>query len=113
MTKREETSTAPRILEIVREIDAPAEAVWRALSDAEELRRWFPLDARVEPRPQGSIWPSWGPGCETEAPLHAWEPGRRLGGAGVPSFSTERSESRTRGSSWSAGRDTSRPSCPP
>jgi uncharacterized protein YndB with AHSA1/START domain len=59
-------------------IDAPADEVWRALSEADGLTRWFPVDARVNPGPGGSIWLSWGAGAEGEAPITAWEPGRRL-----------------------------------
>jgi uncharacterized protein YndB with AHSA1/START domain len=66
---------------IVKEvtIDAPADAVWKAITDAEELTRWFPVDARVRPGPGGSIWLSWGGGTEGEAPITAWEPNRRFG----------------------------------
>jgi uncharacterized protein YndB with AHSA1/START domain len=60
-------------------IDAPAEAVWRAITDADELVRWFAVEARVEPGPKGSIWISWGPGAEGGAPVSAWEPHRRFG----------------------------------
>jgi uncharacterized protein YndB with AHSA1/START domain len=59
-------------------IEAPADVIWRALTDAEQLRRWFPVDARVTPGPGGSIWLSWGGGTEGEAPITAWEPERRL-----------------------------------
>ncbi len=60
------------------EIAAPVETVWKALTDPEELTRWFPLEARVTPGPGGSVWLSWGPGCEGEAPIDVWEPNRRL-----------------------------------
>lgn len=59
-------------------IRAPIDAVWRALSDAEELRRWFPADARVEPGVGGKVWVSWGPGMEWEQAIDIWEPGRHL-----------------------------------
>ena len=55
----------------------PAE-VWQALTDARELTRWFPVEARVEPGLGGSIWLSWGEGAGGEAPITAWEPGRRF-----------------------------------
>jgi uncharacterized protein YndB with AHSA1/START domain len=60
------------------EIEAPVETVWKALSEAEELRRWFPLNARVEPGKGGSIWLSWGPGVEGEAPIEVWDENRHL-----------------------------------
>ena len=66
-------------LEVEVEVDAPPDVVWRALTDAEELRRWFPLDARVTPGEGGRVWISWGPGMEGEAPIHAWDPPRRFG----------------------------------
>lgn len=66
--------------EVVKEavIAATPDEVWRALTDARELTRWFPVEARVEPGLGGSIWLSWGEGAGGEAPITAWEPGRRL-----------------------------------
>jgi uncharacterized protein YndB with AHSA1/START domain len=60
------------------EIVASPAAVWKALTDAEELARWFPLSARVTPGPDGSIFLSWGPGCKGEARIAAWEPQKLL-----------------------------------
>lgn len=65
------------------ELNAPVEEVWKALTDPEQLKRWFPLEARVTP-PQGtggkdgSSFLSWGPGCEGEAKIVAWEPNKRF-----------------------------------
>lgn len=69
---------ATRTIEKQMEIAAPVEAVWKALTDAEELTRWFPLKARVKPGAGGSVFLSWGPECEGEAPIDVWEPNRRL-----------------------------------
>lgn len=65
---------------IVKEVfvQAPPDVVWRALTDAEELKRWFPVDARVQPGKGGSIWISFGGGVEGTAPITAWEPNRRF-----------------------------------
>jgi len=65
---------------IVKEvfIQAPPDVVWRALTDAEELKRWFPVDARVQPGKGGSIWISFGGGVEGTAPITEWEPNRRF-----------------------------------
>ena len=41
-------------------IDAPLEAVWKAITDAEELTRWFVEEASVEPGVGGTIASSWG-----------------------------------------------------
>jgi uncharacterized protein YndB with AHSA1/START domain len=74
------TDPKTRSLEFERDIeDASPEDVWEALATSEGLRRWFPLDARVTPGPSGTVWLSWGPGCEGEAPIHVWEPGARFG----------------------------------
>ena len=80
MTDIEASSTdQTRALVLEQEIAAPPEAVWQALTTADGLRRWFPLDARVEPGEGGSVWLSWGPGCEGEAPIHIWNPPGRFG----------------------------------
>jgi len=68
----------PRKLEFVLEIDAPPEEVWKALTEADQITRWFCPDARVEPGEGGSIWISWGPGMEAASPIRIWEPGRHL-----------------------------------
>lgn len=60
------------------EIDAPAERVWRALTEARELERWFPLEARVEPGPDGRIWMGWGHGLGGWSSIEAWDPPRHL-----------------------------------
>jgi len=67
-----------RSVELEIPLDVPASVVWRALTDAEELRRWFPADARVEPGEGGSIWYSWGPGMEGTSRIQIWEPDARL-----------------------------------
>lgn len=61
------------------EIAAPPADVWRALTEAEELTRWFAVAAEVEPG-EGGCWKvSW-----DESPVAAmgrfkvWQPGERL-----------------------------------
>ena len=44
-----------RTIELSTEIEAPPEAVFRALVDAEELVRWFPSRAESDPRPGGAF----------------------------------------------------------
>ncbi len=84
-----------RVLQEV-EIDAPIEQVWEAVSTAEGLKRWYPLDARVDAGPDGKMvggkmMASFGPGMEGTATILAWEPNRRYriyeggpGGAPAP-----------------------------
>jgi uncharacterized protein YndB with AHSA1/START domain len=67
-----------RVIEKEIEIAAPVEAVWKALTQSEELKRWFPLDAQVTPGEGGKITLSWGPGYEGIAPIEVWEENHRL-----------------------------------
>ena len=60
-------------------IRADVATVWRALTDAEEITRWFAPDARVTPGTGGKIWLSWGAGAgEGESTIEIWDPGKRL-----------------------------------
>jgi uncharacterized protein YndB with AHSA1/START domain len=59
-------------------IDASAERVWRALTDARELERWFPLDARVEPGEGGTIFMSWRNEFAADMRILVWDPPRHL-----------------------------------
>lgn len=72
--KKSETRVAPGEIEI----DAPVERVWRALTEARELERWFPLEAEVEPGPEGRIWMSWGNELGAWSPVEVWEAPRHL-----------------------------------
>jgi len=67
-----------RRVEIAVEIDAPLEAVWKALTESEELTRWFPFEARVTPGAGGSVWMSWGEPWIGEAKIDLWQPNRHL-----------------------------------
>lgn len=74
----DEPETTSRAVEMEISVDASPEAVWRALTDAGELVKWFPLEARVDPGVDGTIRLSWGEGVEGEARIDGWEPGRLL-----------------------------------
>ena len=67
-----------RSIEDEIEIDAAPEVVWRALTDAVELERWFPLEARVEPGIGGSIYMSWLNEYAGSSEILVWEPNRHL-----------------------------------
>jgi uncharacterized protein YndB with AHSA1/START domain len=60
------------------DIDASPEEVWAALTQAEELVRWFPTDAKVTPGKGGTMLWSWGHGEDWVTRIDAWEPGRLL-----------------------------------
>ncbi len=72
------TAGATRSVEATIEIAAPVDAVWKALTDAEELIRWFPLAARVEPGVGGSIWLGWGDLATWDSRIEVWEPNQHL-----------------------------------
>jgi uncharacterized protein YndB with AHSA1/START domain len=67
-----------RSVEAEVRIDVPVERVWEALTDAGELVRWFPLEARVKPGVGGEYWMSWKNEFEGASRILAWEPPRRL-----------------------------------
>lgn len=72
------SAAAKRAVEKVMEINAPIEAVWKALTEADELTRWFPLNAKATPGVGGKIFMSWGAPIEGESEILIWEPNRRL-----------------------------------
>lgn len=76
--KGREDSSKTRTVEAEIEIAAPAEAVWKALTDADELTRWFPLTAEVTPGEGGRLWLGWGDLAEWEHRIEIWEPGVHL-----------------------------------
>ena len=67
-----------RSLEVTLDIAASPEHVWKALTDAEELTRWFPLESDVQPGQGGKITLGWGPDLHGECPIRAWEPNKHL-----------------------------------
>jgi uncharacterized protein YndB with AHSA1/START domain len=75
---REKEAPASRTAEGKIEIEASPERVWRALTEAAELERWFPLEARVEPGEGGSIWMSWKNEYAGASKILAWDPPRLL-----------------------------------
>lgn len=72
------TPEAAREISIERAVAATPEEVWGMLTTSEGLKRWFALDAKVEPGLGGSVWLSWGPGAEGEAPIDRWEPNKHF-----------------------------------
>jgi uncharacterized protein YndB with AHSA1/START domain len=67
-----------RRFETFLDIAAPAEAVWRAISEAGELMRWLPTQAVVEAGPGGRYELSWDGAWTWKGTITHWEPGRRL-----------------------------------
>jgi uncharacterized protein YndB with AHSA1/START domain len=59
-------------------IAAPPDEVWRAITEAAELTRWFPVTAGVEPGAGGTITYGWPPDFEGSCAIVAWDPPRHL-----------------------------------
>jgi len=59
-------------------IDAPIEAVWKAISEGEELTRWFVDRATVTPGVGGTISIAWGDAEMSSGTIEAWEPNKKL-----------------------------------
>lgn len=74
----EERAAVGRSVEQEVRIEASPERVWRALTEARELERWFPLEASVEPGEGGEIRLSWGLEYDGTSRILAWEPPWRL-----------------------------------
>jgi uncharacterized protein YndB with AHSA1/START domain len=75
----ENTVTEPaRAFRTSLDLDASPDEVWAALTQAEELVRWFSTDAKVTPGKGGTMLWSWGHGEDWESRIDAWEPGRLL-----------------------------------
>ena len=72
------TTERTRSFRTTLDLDATPEQVWAALTQAEELVRWFPPEARVKPGQGGTMVWSWGYGEDWETRIDAWEPGRLL-----------------------------------
>ncbi len=68
-----------RSIEVEKVIDAPVDEVWRAITEARGLEQWFPVEARVTPGPNGTIWLSWGEGAQGESRIFHWEPNKHFG----------------------------------
>jgi uncharacterized protein YndB with AHSA1/START domain len=69
---------ATRGVERELEVNAPVEAVWKALAEAEEIARWFAPAARVTPGAGGEITWIWKDIAEWTSKIEIWEPNRHL-----------------------------------
>jgi uncharacterized protein YndB with AHSA1/START domain len=78
MTQDRNTTDKPRAFEMTMDLDAPVEQVWAALTTAEELMRWFPLQARVTSGEGGSMHWSWDGAWDWDTRIDVWDPNRRL-----------------------------------
>jgi uncharacterized protein YndB with AHSA1/START domain len=67
-----------RAFEMTIEIAVPADAVWQAITSAEDLLRWFPTEAHVTPGAGGKWLISWDGNWPWNMQIEIWEPDRRL-----------------------------------
>ena len=67
-------------MEVTREVvlEAPVEEVWSALTEPEQLERWFANDVELELEPGGEGVFRWDDGEERHAVVEAVEPERRF-----------------------------------
>jgi uncharacterized protein YndB with AHSA1/START domain len=70
-------SSPTRAHEHLLAIAAAPETVWRSITEAEELVRWFPLGAQVKPGKGGEILYRWGE-LEGRCRILEWQPPRHL-----------------------------------
>ena len=83
------TENKQRKVDITLKINAKKEDIWSAITEAEELQRWFAPKAEVVPGEGGSIFLSWGPGAEGTAKIDVWKPGEHLRTIADPSKPTQ------------------------
>jgi uncharacterized protein YndB with AHSA1/START domain len=67
-----------RRAEVELDLDATLEDAWRAITDARELARWFPLEARVEPGAGGTMEWIWADKFHWTTRIETWQPPRLL-----------------------------------
>ena len=72
------TTPKARSFDMTLDIDALPRDVWDALTNAEELVRWFPLQAEVTPGVGGSMRWAWGDAWSGTIRIDAWDPPRFL-----------------------------------
>jgi uncharacterized protein YndB with AHSA1/START domain len=67
-----------RHVEKTVEIGVPVSDVWKAITDAEELKCWFPIDAEVDPGEGGKIRIAWRDEFEWVFHVDTWDAGKHL-----------------------------------
>ena len=86
-------NTQTRSVDAEIEINAPLEAVWKALTDTEELARWFPLEAGKNP--DGTLWMAWRNEFRWDSRIEITAPPRHFRYVTVESLAGEQHEGKT------------------
>ncbi|MGI9628791.1 MAG: SRPBCC family protein [Longimicrobiales bacterium] len=68
-----------RAVDLVIEIKSSPEAVWKAITEPDELIRWFSPEASGEAKEGGHVTVSWGGGSAWKSNIVVWKPGVHLG----------------------------------
>ncbi len=89
MTDKQPTE---RRIETSVERDAPGDAVWAALTDAQELSNWFPPFAEVKPGVGGHIRFVWDEKQDSTSTIAAWEPDKHLRVVWIEATAPEKAE---------------------
>jgi len=71
-------SEETRSHENIVEIDAPIEQVWKGITEAKEIARWFAPKMTVEPGVGGFVLADWGPNLQWKTVIEVWEPNKHL-----------------------------------
>ena len=72
-------SESDAVVQVEVRVDAPVDAVWAAVTDPEEIRRWFPLDARGDGATVGGVVEvTWGDDAWWGLRVAEAQPGRHL-----------------------------------
>src|SRR5579884_1119724 len=64
--------------ETVMELPGTVEQAWAAITDTSQVQSWFAPEARVDLRPGGDYFVSWGPGMEGAAKIESIDAPRHL-----------------------------------
>ena len=67
-----------RAFDITIEVAVSPDAVWQALTDPQDLVRWFPLEAEITPGAGGRWMISWEGQWPWATEIEIWEPNRHL-----------------------------------
>lgn len=73
-----EPPATTRDIEVSVEIAAPVEAVWRAITEGDQVANWFAPIASANPGEGGHLTVSWGAGAEWTSWITVWDPGKHL-----------------------------------
>lgn len=67
-----------RQFEIELELEHAPEKVWQTIADAEEVTRWFPMHAEVDPKTGGRVLWAWIEPWQFDQKIEIWEPPHHL-----------------------------------